>query len=1116
MTDESDYELYDQNKECAPLLPINPVTNSITLYKVSIFSKPVTFSERPLIFVGDRKKEVESFTLGLPNHYINSFYLYAEGTTQLQVGEKVALIVSSNRTFLPAKADKVDEVHFFRKLEEIAVDKPDIIQGSKITIHGKNIQLTEENVQEFERFGETNARLANSNRLVRLILQTEIIEVPKYATFLKNQKVNHHGKEQAINISEDNLKLLGVRGQALGQIETKSVRLHLSQPPRNIILPNTTTLSAQAITVSTAIDQLEFDTSNRLLLDSVPHPNPLSDDDYCLILEFLLADDRFEAGFDYLDPPLQTSNPPNSQYDDEKKLFRTLFHFYRINYRYEKCMIKNQGIESLYDPTGQINWKRVPRQPKILGKELFCKIVQILLTNADFQQASIQFASTGEFSLPSGFTYFEFEIFRTYFNDDRFTVCANTNQLPGSDENESGQDDYTVSKPEAPRYEIGLVTTYQQDWELKGYSRGALLSSITLAPREETKIELFTWDRYKLEEEKSFGSEYESNREINTLGRASANIAHELNKTMDAKANANGGLSLPTEYVDVKVGADGGISSHIDDNLENTVEQINEITKQTSERYKATHQVKIVQTHETGEETRTTRTLFNPNAARTLSLHHFEILENYKVTTKIKQANTYCLLVKNPQLAEFDIDNVRAYEDVLQRVLLSSNYRDGFKAAQILAGQRWFANQPSPPSSAPLANNGLPANQSNTTPTGGIFETAKSLKEIVDTFLNLDLISSFKTIYNHNNPINMTNVSGSKLKSAENNIRMLSFWEKMKAIYPGFEKKAEAFKKNYQSNTAEAEIIRQVGLLVEGLDDDWVHNVKMIAASSITYVIVQMAFNILATPLAVTPFSIFYYPIIFDLVIRHDDKGLQKFLSKAKRQLKTAEAVQEANSLSNTVDISQGEQVDNIIPTIPQAYTFLELAQAQAQFEKLKLHLEANRTYYVNEIWRAEDSNARLERLKGIGIAPFVENRLLGFTGKKAMYPLRFATLPETVKQTLEDDFSGIDSRDDKRKKPKKIKSENISLPTSGVHMEATLGQCDAIEPYLQERREIDLQLRRAAAWEAKQRSRQQQLEAERLEQRLQHDPQLLDPPFNQQPTNNTTLPGEDVIDDLI
>jgi hypothetical protein len=63
----------------------------------------------------------------------------------------------------------------------------------------------------------------------------------------------------------------------------------------------------------------------------------------------------------------------------------------------------------------------------------------------------------------------------------------------------SSQPDFTWGKA----VPLGLLLTYRQTWTPKGYSRGALLNSFSLAPGEELTLEVFNWDRARLEQERS-------------------------------------------------------------------------------------------------------------------------------------------------------------------------------------------------------------------------------------------------------------------------------------------------------------------------------------------------------------------------------------------------------------------------------------------------------------------------------------------------------------------------------------------------------------------------------------------------------------------------------------
>ncbi len=145
---------------------------------------------------------------------------------------------------------------------------------------------------------------------------------------------------------------------------------------------------------------------------------------------------------------------------------------------------------------------------------------------------------------------------------------------------------------EPPRYEIGLVSEYQQQWDLTGYSRGSLVSSITLAPAEELTIEVFTWDRSKLEQEDDQSSEAERSVEASALARVSAQVNNDLTETTDKSGKIGLGVPLPVQGVS----ADGqvNVSDSLTQRINTTVGTINESTVKASERFKTTTQVKVV------------------------------------------------------------------------------------------------------------------------------------------------------------------------------------------------------------------------------------------------------------------------------------------------------------------------------------------------------------------------------------------------------------------------------------------------------------------------------------------------------------------------------------------
>ena len=208
--------------------------------------------------------------------------------------------------------------------------------------------------------------------------------------------------------------------------------------------------------------------------------------------------------------------------------------------------------------------------------------------------------------------------------------------------------------PKYPTYEIGIYTAYEQTWRLLGYSRGALLSSISLAPKEELSIEIFTFDRFKTDNESTFSTEFESNLEINSQTRAASKVARDLATTTDSKADIGFGIPLPPGTIPVKIEGNTSINHQVKEGLQTTIDNLNDRTVKSTERLKSTTQVKIIQSHEIGEEKRVIRKIPNPNTSRTLTFNYFEVLENYRVTTKYVSSLRLCLLMSNPDLGPFE------------------------------------------------------------------------------------------------------------------------------------------------------------------------------------------------------------------------------------------------------------------------------------------------------------------------------------------------------------------------------------------------------------------------------------------------------------------------------
>jgi len=646
-----------------------------------------------------------------------------------------------------------------------------------------------------------------------------------------------------------------------------------------------------------------------------------------------------------------------------------------------------------------------------------------------------------------------------------------------------------IKLPRYPQYEIGIVATYEQTWRLLGYSRGALLSSISLAPKEDLSIEIFTFDRLKTDNESTFSTEFEKNLEVNSQSRIASKIARDLSNTTDSKADVGLGIPIPAGDIPIKVNGNFDIKNEVRDQVQSSVDELNDKTIKATERFKSTTQVKVVQSEESGEEKRVIRKIQNPNSSRTLTFNYFEILENYSVTTRCVPNLQLCLLVENPDLGGINLDFVLAYEDLLTRALLSPIFQPGFDAAKKLAAQRWFEDRRKKDLEASQKAQDDAEEQSKPIEKY-IIRIARNLLSVLNKFLGDDLNDAMDTLGRHINPLESNKPSEDEVDAAIATFNEQFFWAKFKLAYPGVGDKADQFVQAIDAADPldEATALAQVETFVIGLDDDWLSQLKTIAVDA---AIGAGIATLLAGPEALLLGAVL--AVLADLLLAEKDLGLPGLVTEAKKEVKL---YQQQTSLAAPPPAPSDASAATAPPAEPEVFTLEELATANADFQRLALHLEANKVYYLNKIWGAEVPEVRLERFRLKGIDRFVDNELLGFVGNKAAYPLRLQALPPALQTYLSNQVIG---QDPNKKKPPlpfdDVQIQSVALPTNGVYMESMVGNCEALEPFLLRHRVLDVRDKRADVKLKIEQARQAAKETERYALRLEQQPPLLEFP---------------------
>ena len=88
--------------------------------------------------------------------------------------------------------------------------------------------------------------------------------------------------------------------------------------------------------------------------------------------------------------------------------------------------------------------------------------------------------------------------------------------------------------PDAPKsLPLAIFLPWQQQWRLDGFSRGNLLSSITLTPGEETTITVSSWERRSKALEQSSETEIEQAVDHTQTTRDTEDVAREVTSRHD-------------------------------------------------------------------------------------------------------------------------------------------------------------------------------------------------------------------------------------------------------------------------------------------------------------------------------------------------------------------------------------------------------------------------------------------------------------------------------------------------------------------------------------------------------------------------------------------------------
>jgi hypothetical protein len=634
-----------------------------------------------------------------------------------------------------------------------------------------------------------------------------------------------------------------------------------------------------------------------------------------------------------------------------------------------------------------------------------------------------------------------------------------------------------------------LYLPYRQVWQLLGYSRGELLNSISLAPQEETTIEIFSWDRLTRTREDMTSLEQEGTMEVAFNDKDSVEVIKESANTTNWRLDSAGSATITTPIGIFNPSHDIEFRNELRDTNRATRQTVAEAVRKASARIKSTRQTKITESEEIGREERVTRKIRNPNMCRTLNLDYFEILATYEVTTElaIDQARL-CVLMPNPIRAEIDRRFLLSYEGILRETLLWKRpYLEGFDAIRKLAAWERLCDikckEPclcERPSSVHVGNAG-PSGQSNpAAPTPA--QSAQVLKAANDLRDSLGLLLRAAPADFCGLPY--VNPPKAAWDAAKLTYHRWLYWQIITSKIASLPTEAATF---WGANRGQQFTnVDQAATAVETFLTRINPSVGEIIFSSFTDILLLPVHVLLTTVKLLMQDAVCTFRLAAEVGV--NDAGLVQALEAARNAVRTYRDAQNTSPQPAPSEEKKQETEQTMERGAPPEYSVKELAEAQVVEQALIDHIRSNEAYYRLAIWQSLDPQDQYNILSMFGsIMSYVDNEVLGFIGDRLVMPYRLrgdANLQQWFNQT-------IATNEELREKT----TITVTLPTRGVTMETRLGQCDGCEEFIMKHRELDLQQKASEVKMAQERAKQEELESARYQKRLDANPPNLDNP---------------------
>jgi hypothetical protein len=641
-----------------------------------------------------------------------------------------------------------------------------------------------------------------------------------------------------------------------------------------------------------------------------------------------------------------------------------------------------------------------------------------------------------------------------------------------------------------PKFEFVLFLSYRQEWLLAGFARGDLVNTIALAPQEETTVDVFSWDRQRRTLDVLEETGWESTLEAQATGRITREVAKELTENEAWKLTSAGiEIGIGDKF---KVGADlsGNFGTETTEVTRRTRSRVEEATAKAATKARGLRQTKVSESREFGFEQRTTRRLRNQNLCRSVAYDFFEVLAAYDVHTHVVPESTRLgVLVPSPLPLLFNRATIIAFEGTLRGALLDSHQAAGFDAARWLAARDEYCSicreQPCCPCEKP---------KSYSQADSGSVDPAAAAARVLEAGDRVAFaIQVVRLAVDNVGDAWDAGITGDAFEQVVLSYRQFLFRRfGLESHQPAFWSACLRFESEWPSNRKP----ERVAQLISEATKAWRQSVgdsalaQTLLSTVLPRFLIQIALYHGFETLWYSPYTGRGF----------DDAALGSLLTAASSEVGKWEDVLDDAALPTTPPVLPSPAPESAPATEP--YGDDKTASSRVAERSLIAHLEANRSHYLEAIWRSIQpaDRARITQSAFGKLGSDVEYEILGFYGDKVVLPFnadQYSQLRDALKDAIE--RLREDTENDSG-------GPRVILPTEGVEIHARLDECDGCEPFVLALREYELAERKATAQRAEALAEQAALERDRLQARLDATPPQLDDPTVDRPQVDVRL----------